>query len=120
MARPSHVRDAIAELLEQSERHDWTIEDVGAALQIDGLTADYSSVFRALARLEEEGRIRRVQLGDGKAHFEGMRQHHEHVRCDGCGTIDEVPGCAVRKPESSFLITGHQLLFSGLCPRCRP
>ncbi|HWI21751.1 MAG TPA: transcriptional repressor [Baekduia sp.] len=118
MARPSHVRDAIASLLSTSDRHDWTIEAIIERLHGDGVTADYSSAFRALGKLEQESAVRRVDLGDGKSHYEGAGTHHEHVRCESCGVVDEVPGCSVRKPVSDFVITGHQLLFSGLCPRC--
>jgi Fur family ferric uptake transcriptional regulator len=118
MARPSHVRDAIAQLLEGSERHDWTIEAVSEQLHADGVRADYSSAFRALGKLVEDGVVRRVDLGDGKAHYEAAGDHHEHIRCESCGTVSEVKGCAVRKPATDFVITGHQLLFSGLCPRC--
>lgn len=118
MARPSHVRDAIARLLGESDRHDWTIEELTEQLHSRGTAADQSSVFRALGRLLEQGVVRRVDLGDGRAHFEGRGEHHEHVRCDRCGAVAAVPGCAVRKPRTDFVITGHNLLFSGLCPRC--
>jgi Fur family ferric uptake transcriptional regulator len=124
MARPSHVRDAVALLLQESDRHDWSIDDVLANLQERAIVADYSSVFRALGRLEADGAVRRVELGDGKARYEHARDHHEHVRCDRCGLVGEVPGCAVRRvlprvsAQTDFVITGHQLLFSGLCPAC--
>lgn len=118
MARPSHVRTAIDALLSGSDRHDWTIEDIADRLHSTGRSADPSSVFRALNKLEEDGAVRRVDLGDGKAHYEGSREHHEHIRCEECGAVDEVPGCSVRRPKTDFVVTGHQLLFSGLCPRC--
>lgn len=118
MARPSHVRDAIATLIAASDRHDWTIEAVIERLRSHGVSADYSTAFRALVKLVDNGQIRRVDLGDGKAHYEAATDHHEHVRCESCGAVDEVAGCAVRKPVTDFVITGHQLLFSGICPRC--
>ena len=52
MARPSHVRDSVRELLEGSDRHDWSIEDLHAGILGNGLSADYSSVFRAVSWLE--------------------------------------------------------------------
>ena len=124
MPRPSHVRDAVAALLCDSGRHDWAIDDVLAALHAQEVAADYSSVFRALSRLEADGTVRRVELGDGKARFEAAGEHHEHVRCDRCGRVGEVPGCAVRTVlprvarQTDFVITGHTLVFSGLCPEC--
>lgn len=124
MARPSPVRDAVAELVGAGDRHDWSIEDLLAALRRRGVAADFSSVFRALARLEAEQVVRRVELGDGKARFEAAGDHHEHVRCDACGAVGAVPGCVVDaavprvQRETGFRVTGHRILFSGLCPAC--
>lgn len=118
------MRSAIGELLASSGRHDWTIEEVGQALEARGVAADPSSIFRGLVRLGEEGEIDRVDLGDGKLRFERKRTHHEHVTCDDCGSVREVPGCLVEEviPEierqTGFVITGHRVLLGGRCRRC--
>lgn len=125
MGRPSHVRTGIARVVQDSSRHDWTIEDVAEALRREGVKADFSSVFRGLSRLADDGILRRVELGDGKARFEAAGEHHEHVRCDRCGAVGAVPGCVVEhvlpdvERETGYSLTGHRLLFSGLCSRCR-
>jgi Fe2+ or Zn2+ uptake regulation protein len=126
MARPSHVRSAIAELIATSPRHDWTIDDVAGELHRRGVEADFSSVFRGLERLADDAVVERVELGDGKARFEAPRQHHEHVRCERCGSVGEVPGCVVEavvpavEAQTGFTVTGHRLLFSGVCETCAP
>lgn len=123
MPRPSHIRTRVEEVLASSRRHDWTIDDLRDTLSTDGHSADFSSVFRALQRLEADGVVRRVQLGDGKARYEATAgEHHEHVVCERCGAVGEVPGCAVRaevRDRTDFVITGHELTFSGICPGCR-
>jgi Fe2+ or Zn2+ uptake regulation protein len=124
MARPSHVRDAVRGALADSSRHDWSIDDVLAELRARGVAADFSSVFRALAFLEREGAVSRVELGDGKARFESTHGHHEHVRCDSCGAVAAVPGCLLEdarprvERQTGFSINGHNLLFTGLCAGC--
>jgi Fe2+ or Zn2+ uptake regulation protein len=124
MGRPSHVRTAIEEILDGSERHDWTIEDVGDALATRGVHADPSSVFRGLVRLSVEGMISRVELGDGKHRFEARGSHHEHIACESCGGVAAVPGCLVEElvpqveRQTGFAVRGHRLLFSGLCGDC--
>ena len=125
MPRPSPVRDAIAELVGAGDRHDWAIEDLVAALAERGLEANFSTAFRAVERLEADGAIRRVELGDGKARYEAAGgAHHEHVRCSECGAVAAVPGCVVDAalPEvqdaTGFTVTGHQILFEGVCPAC--
>ena len=124
MARPSPVRDAVAAAISASGRHDWSIEDLVETLAGQGVEANFSTVFRALARLEDDALVRRVELGDGKARYEAAGAHHEHVRCDSCGFVGEVPGCIVDdalprvQKLTGFRVTGHQILFSGLCPTC--
>ena len=124
MARPSHVRDAVYELLSSSHRHDWTSSAVLDELREQEVAADRSSVFRALGRLEQEGLVLRFDLGDGVARYEPAGAHHEHVRCEHCGAVAAVPGCAVAPVRSNveertgFRLTGHQVLFTGVCPAC--
>jgi len=125
IARPSHIRPALIDVLAGEGGHDWTIERLRGALSERGVPADFSSVFRALRRLERDGEVLRIDLGDGKARFEGAGEHHEHVRCERCGRVDAVPGCLVggSTPKvarrTGFRITGHRLLFAGICPGCR-
>ncbi|TMD17850.1 MAG: transcriptional repressor [Chloroflexi bacterium] len=125
MARPSHVRDSVRHVLDEDERHDWSIEDLHAAVLAGGRRADFSSVFRAVTRLERDGAIRRVNLGDGRLRFEASGHHHDHVRCESCGAVVSLPECVLQRAASrveqgtGFAITGHRLTFSGLCPGCR-
>jgi len=125
MARPSHVRDSVRRLLEQSDRHDWSIEDLHAGILGTGLSADYSSVFRAVTWLQRRGVIGQVALGDGRVRYELAGRHHDHVRCDECGAVSSLPECLLERSEArvengtGFVVTGHRLVFSGLCPACR-
>lgn len=125
MARPSHVRDSVRRLLEGSERHDWSIDDLHSNLRESGLSADYSSVFRAVTWLERKGVINQVALGDSRVRYELAGRHHDHVRCDECGAVSSIPSCVLEhagarvEKGTGFAVTGHHLVFSGLCPSCR-
>lgn len=125
MARPSHVRNSVRQLLESSDRHDWSIEDLHSGILATGLSADYSSVFRAVSRLERQGVIGQVALGDNRVRYELAGRHHDHVRCDECGAVSPLPDCLLQRAEArvekgtGFAVTGHHLVFSGLCPACR-
>jgi Fur family transcriptional regulator, peroxide stress response regulator len=124
--RPSPVRDAIRQCLTAQPRHGWSLDELLGQLHGVDVSADFSTVFRALNWLEGEGEVRRVDLGDGKARYEANTGHHEHVRCSSCGTVSEVPGCLVQgstqlvEATTGFSITDHRLVFSGLCPTCKP
>ena len=124
MARPSHVRNAVAELVAVSDKHGWTLDEIHAALRSRGVSADPSSVFRALVHLSEHGALERFDIGDGRARFERPGRHHEHIVCSDCGQVAEVPGCLIDRtvPEverrTGFAVTGHHLTFSGRCAGC--
>lgn len=134
MARPSPVSDQVRTLFaiagraqgahQKESKHLWSIDELHRAVVESLGAADYSTVFRAVTGLEREGRIQRIDLGDGKVHFEVTEEHHEHIRCDSCGRVVEVPGCVLDEAEASvksstgFRVTSHQLLFTGECPEC--
>jgi Fe2+ or Zn2+ uptake regulation protein len=111
-------------VFEGNARHAWSIDQLHVTVQSVLGGADYSTVFRAVATMEREGVIRRIELGDGKAYYEAGIDHHEHVRCEGCGRVAAVPGCVLEDAASGvqkrtgFRVTSHHLVFSGLCPKC--
>ena len=88
-------------------------------------TADFSTVFRATSVLEKEGRLVRVELGDGKVRYEPSGTHHDHIQCRSCGVVVAVAGCLVAEANeqvarrTGFEVENHQLLFTGRCPSCQ-
>ena len=125
MPRPSHVRDAVSSRLREAARHSWTVEEMLADLDQAGVAADFSSVFRSLVWSESQGAVQRVDVGDGRTRFELTGEHHEHVQCERCGRVTEVPGCLVEDATSQlrsltgFSVSAHRLVFVGLCPACQ-
>lgn len=125
MARPSPVSDQVNRLFSASDaRHLWSIDELHCAV-VDVLgAADYSTVFRAVSGMERDGSIKRIDLGDGKVHYERSHQHHEHIQCSDCGRVAEVEGCVLEDAPAAvtkstgFQVTSHQLLFRGICPDC--
>src|SRR5712692_1044319 len=107
MPRPSPVTDEVRRLFEIQERHAWSI--------------DYSSVFRAVSLLEKQGLIDRIDLGEGHARFELREDHHEHIRCQSCGRVAEVPVCVLDDAAAhvqsltGYRVLSHQVVFGGLC-----
>jgi Fur family ferric uptake transcriptional regulator len=122
--RPSPVTDEVKKLLLSGGRHAWSLEELLEAVRGTLGGADYSSVFRATVALEQAGVIERLDLGDGRSHYELRDDHHEHVRCESCGRIAEVRGCVVDdageriQSKTGFVVNSHQIVFIGLCPDC--
>jgi Fe2+ or Zn2+ uptake regulation protein len=124
MPRPSPVTDEVRRLFETQDRHAWSIEDLHHEVRSALGSADYSSVFRAVNLLEKQGMVDRIDLGDGHARFEVREGHHEHIRCESCGRIEEVPGCVLDDASAQvqsltgFRVTNHRVVFGGLCQTC--
>ena len=125
VARPSPVSDQVKLLFSAgNNKHLWSIDELHRAVVHVLGAADFSTVFRAVSGLERDGLIKRIDLGDGKVHYELSDEHHEHIRCDDCGRVAQIAGCVLEGASSAvtkstgFKVTSHQLLFSGVCPDC--
>ena len=85
------------------------------------------TVYRNLDLLARMGMIQRLEMAGAETRFDGDARPHDHVRCTGCGRIDDLAGPArgavagrpaMISPATRSL--GHRLEFVGLCPECRP
>ncbi len=141
-----HVDDLAAKLRDEGYRVTGARRRVYAALQASGahLTADeladmlasgagddgvtLSSVYRALAVLEELGLARASRLSDDDvSHWElAHPDEHFHVVCRGCGNVDHHRGSLVQVIDE-HLRDGHSfapdeitVLVRGLCQGCQP
>jgi Fur family transcriptional regulator, ferric uptake regulator len=124
MPRPSPVRDALRQVFAGREHEALSLEELLERVRATIGAGDYSTVFRAVAVLEDEKVVQRVDLGDGLARYESRGEHHEHVRCDSCGRVAEVPGCVLEgaakeiEATTGYRLAGHSLVFTGTCPEC--
>jgi Fe2+ or Zn2+ uptake regulation protein len=124
MPRPSPVTDEVRRLFEIQERHAWSIEELHDTVKSSLGSADYSSVFRAVSLLERQGLIDKIDLGEGHARFELRDGHHEHIRCESCGRVEEVPGCVLDdatvqvQSMTGYKVLSHKVVFGGLCHDC--
>ena len=125
MGRKPKIGTALETLMAARGHHTWSLEELHGELGSAGIKSDFSSVFRAMARLELEGQVRRVELDDGRTHFEMTSEHHDHLRCSHCGEVAAVPcgpvATAIEQMEAltGFAITDHRLVLTGTCLRCQ-
>ncbi len=125
MARKPRISSAITALMEGSERHAWTLEELHGDLARSGTKTDFSSVFRAADKLVAEGTIRKLLLDDGRARFELASAHHDHLLCTRCDELVPVPclisprAFAALEARAGVAIAAHHVVLSGLCSDCR-
>ena len=87
----------------------------------DHSTISRSTVYRVLARMAEEGKILRLELGGSDSRYDGELAPHDHVRCRLCGAVEDIPSVAVEQPADShgYLLEERAVIYRGLCPACR-
>ena len=82
------------------------------------------TVYRNLSLLAGLGRINIVNCGDGVEHFDADTTPHYHFKCKQCGRILDVlitPDYQLNELASDALgcpVTGHSLVFEGICKEC--
>ena len=125
MGRRPKIAGALQALMLARGHHPWSLEELHAELDGGGLKANFSSVFRSMAKLESQGVVRRVELDDGRTHFELTSEHHDHLRCGSCGEVTAVPcgpvaeAIAQMEAVTGFSISDHRLVLTGTCVRCQ-
>ena len=122
--RRSRQREVILEVVHSTMDHptaDWVYRQARRRLPRIGL----GTVYRNLKRLAEEGRIREIHTGGHPARFDGNTGRHYHIRCLGCGKVNDLPMSVDTRSEEeagramNYRVLGHQLEVQGLCPACQ-
>lgn len=84
------------------------------------------TVYRSLAALCAEGRIKEHPQPGGPALYDANVADHFHVRCTRCGHIHDVPATAlppdllarIQAASGFTAVTNLKVEFQGLCPDC--
>ncbi len=84
------------------------------------------AVYDNLRTLEEAGLVRRIQPSGHPGRYEArVGDNHHHLVCRRCGMtadVDCVVGaapCLEPSAEHGFVVEEAEVIFWGLCPRCR-
>lgn len=84
-----------------------------------------ATVYRNLNMLSETGEIRKLEMPGGADRFDHICRDHCHVRCEKCCRVFDVDMDFVAGLEKNirdsrgFEFTGYDIIFRGICPRCR-
>ncbi len=90
-------------------------------VHLDHASVSRSTVYRVLARMAEEGKILRLELGGSDSRYDGDISPHSHARCRLCGAVEDLPPAPVGAPANNkgFLLEDCAVVYRGLCPACR-
>lgn len=122
--RMTRQRQVILEELRKVDSHP-TADEVYDMVRRRLPQVSLGTVYRNLEMLSECGMIQKLELGGTRRRFDGNAGGHYHVRCIGCGRLEDAPVKPAAALEnalrsvSDYEILGHRLEFIGLCPRCK-
>ncbi len=105
-----------------------TVPEIVEAVRVQGRDIGIASAYRVVDLLSEKQLVQKVDLGDGRAHYERVEpadDHHHHLVCNECGRVepfaDESLEAALRRveQEAGFAVASHDVLLRGACDDCR-
>lgn len=82
------------------------------------------TIYRNLEVLVQMGEIQKLELSGALRRFDWDTNKHYHIRCVCCDRVDDAPIAPLNRLENElygttvFEIIGHNLEFTGLCPKC--
>ncbi|MBT5725608.1 MAG: ferric iron uptake transcriptional regulator, partial [Gammaproteobacteria bacterium] len=83
-------RVKIFQILESSEVHHVSAEDVYKLLLQNGEEVGLATVYRVLTQFEQAGLVVRHNFEGGHSVFElSSDKHHDHIVCVKCGRVEE-------------------------------
>lgn len=119
-------RIKILQILESSDVHHLSAEDVYKQLLQNDEEIGLATVYRVLTQFEEAGLVLRHHFEGGHSVFEiAPREHHDHLVCVKCGRVEEFIDEQIEErqkaiaEELGFELTDHDLNMYGLCPQCK-
>ena len=119
-------RVKILEILESSEVHHVSAEDVYKLFLHNGEEVGLATVYRVLTQFEQAELVVRHNFEGGHSVFElSPDKHHDHIVCIRCGRVEEFADDEIEQLQKKvadklgFELTDHNLNMYGLCPECR-
>ncbi len=101
-----------------------TAEEI-ADLTSKDMKMSISTIYRALNALADKNVIIKSLHQDGKTYYEINNHTHRHsLLCTLCNERIPIDACPLESLESyltretGYTITGHNLEFFGICPKC--
>ena len=121
--RVTTARRALVTALVQAKGH-VTADDLAALVQKAQPDVHLSTIYRSLDALERIGVVDHVHLGHGRAVYHLADEPHQHLVCEVCGAVVEVPDATfaelggVLRRRYGFTIRPNHFAVLGRCRDC--
>jgi Fe2+ or Zn2+ uptake regulation protein len=123
--RATAARRATITVLLEAPRNHLSSEDIIREVRARQPEVAESTVYRALAALEDLGVVEHVHLGHGPSTYHLTGQAHQHLVCRQCGRVVEVPDSEFAELSErlsagyGFEIDPRHFAILGRCRHCR-
>ena len=119
----SNRREKILAYLRRTSSHPAAYE-VFDVLKRQYPSISLGTVYRNLATLAEQRKIRRIGCAGGVDRYDARVDDHDHFLCESCGEIYDLESETVGsyyervRAQSGHDPKGHNLEFYGCCAKC--
>ncbi len=119
--RQSRQRDAILHTVKSTNSHpsaDWVYDSVRKEIP----NVSLGTVYRNLGQLVDNNTLKAFNY-NGMVHYDAFLSDHQHFYCHECSgifdiNVDEKDFISRINDTTTHLITGFQLILTGLCNNC--
>ncbi|MGI6190006.1 MAG: transcriptional repressor [Clostridiales bacterium] len=116
-------REAIIKVLDSLEENLATAQHIFEKVTETNPGTNFSTVYRNLDLLVQEGILRKTSLGHEASYYELVTNdtHHHHMICKECGKIRCIDYCPIKDiplQEDGFVPVDHRLEIYGFCKEC--
>ncbi len=127
--RNTNQRKLILEIMDGNFSHP-TADEIYEKARLLDPHISRGTVYRNLALLSQAGLLLKISIPNGADHYDSTLKNHYHFCCKSCNKMFDTPENSISKikniaasisskmNEDGFLVEGHNLVFTGLCPEC--
>ena len=121
--RITNARRSVLQALVTARTH-VTAEDLMNIVQSESPEIHLSTVYRTLDALEKLGVVDHVHLGHGRAVYHLSDNAHQHIVCEKCSSVEEVPSelfLQLKKDlidKYRFKVRMNHFAVIGTCSQC--
>jgi Fur family ferric uptake transcriptional regulator len=121
----SSVRQAVLDAFLRAKTH-LTIDELTRRVREVAPTAAYSTVYRTMKFLVDEGFASARDFGGDRTLYEPAGSgHHDHLICTACGEVQEFEDAEIERLQErvakrhGFEMEAHRLELYGTCRQCQ-
>ncbi len=120
-------RELILEIIYDNDGH-FTPEDIYNLIKdsYPDVKLGIATVYRTLTLLEGANIVSSISFGaQGKKYEFGLKDHHDHLVCLECGSIEEFIDETIERQQEkiaqkfNFKMTNHIMKITGTCSACQ-